>query len=135
MTRALPAEVVGVKGRPERRETEIGPERRCTACLDWWPEDAEFFQVIRAVYFSRRCLACINERRRPQRQARTDHRREVERRNYAARQAAMTPAERERQRERWRIRAAAAYERRNILRPLRGSNPRARLDDGARLAA
>ena len=43
-------------------EPELGPQRQCVDCLEWWPLDAEFF-VIWAHWTSPRCRACHIARR------------------------------------------------------------------------
>jgi hypothetical protein len=46
--------------------TELGTERRCNACSDWWPLDGEFFhRNPKGVGgFLGTCRACFSERRR-----------------------------------------------------------------------
>ena len=75
---------------PIRIDPELGPEKRCNVCGEWWPLDEEFwyFKVIPAgrpaksggkVYVRShevrhvysRCRACWNER------SRNDHRERV----------------------------------------------------------
>ena len=48
-----------------RITTELGTERRCTRCGDWWPEDADFFpaRADRRGAFLSWCRACTYERR------------------------------------------------------------------------
>lgn len=42
----------------ELRVTELGEEKRCKRCLDWWPNDDEFFsRRDRRDY----CRACAQE--------------------------------------------------------------------------
>lgn len=45
-------------------ETEIGTEKYCVACREYWPADTEFFalQPNRKDRLSSRCLACIRTR-------------------------------------------------------------------------
>jgi hypothetical protein len=45
-------------------KNEIGEERRCIACREYWPLDAEFFDRTGGGGrgYSLRCLACIKER-------------------------------------------------------------------------
>ncbi len=49
------------------RETELGTERRCNACREWWPLDGEFFyrQPNGFRGFQGICKACKAERRPP----------------------------------------------------------------------
>lgn len=46
-------------------ETELGLERRCNVCGEWWPLDAEFFyrQVNGHRGFQGICKACKSEQR------------------------------------------------------------------------
>lgn len=62
---------------PKRRETELGPEKRCTKCDEWWPADKEFFFTQRhssdGLFYC--CIACYYEhldkrRRKPASEAR-----------------------------------------------------------------
>lgn len=50
-----------------RKMTEIGPERRCSKCLEYWPDDAEFFYTKKRKT-QQPCKACYSEL--PSRQAR-----------------------------------------------------------------
>ncbi len=51
--------------------TEIGPERCCNKCGDWWPDDAEFFfmdkgktrQPCKACYYQLPSVIAKRERR------------------------------------------------------------------------
>lgn len=45
------------------RDTPEGPERRCSACTEWWPEDASCFNRTKGGWMSW-CRACVAERRR-----------------------------------------------------------------------
>lgn len=52
-----------------RIETELGTERRCTRCKEYWPEDREFFytskRINRAtVDIQQPCKACFDEMKR-----------------------------------------------------------------------
>ena len=55
--------------RTPHQETELGIERWCFRCHEWWPEDGEFW------YFDTRgnvmgpCKACWQERKREKRAA------------------------------------------------------------------
>ncbi|HJV50104.1 MAG TPA: hypothetical protein VJ652_01505 [Noviherbaspirillum sp.] len=42
-------------------ETEIGTEKRCVSCHEYWPADTEFFvqQQKSRDRLSSRCIACI----------------------------------------------------------------------------
>lgn len=44
--------------------TELGEEKRCLACCEFWPADLEFFasQPSARDGLSTRCLACIREK-------------------------------------------------------------------------
>lgn len=50
--------------RPALKTTELGVERRCPRCRQWWPEDDEFWLRItargRSTWFSW-CRACKAE--------------------------------------------------------------------------
>ena len=50
---------------PPVAETELGVERQCNSCLEWWPLDAEFFyrQPNGFLGFQGMCKACRGERR------------------------------------------------------------------------
>jgi len=48
--------------RPVLRVTELGVERQCNACREWWPLDDEFF-YRRLSGYQGRCKACVNEAR------------------------------------------------------------------------
>ena len=45
------------------RTSELGPEKRCLACRQFWPADSEFFapRKNRRDPLSLRCRACIAE--------------------------------------------------------------------------
>ncbi len=45
--------------------TELGSEKRCMACGEYWPADTEFFEVRIAARdrLSTRCIACAKEKR------------------------------------------------------------------------
>ncbi len=47
------------------RTTEFGDEKRCMACGEYWPADAEFFAPRSATRdrLATRCLACAREGR------------------------------------------------------------------------
>lgn len=44
-----------------RTVTELGEEKRCMSCGEYWPADSEFFEVMqsRRDGWSPRCIACI----------------------------------------------------------------------------
>ncbi|WP_157200829.1 hypothetical protein [Massilia sp. Root351] len=46
------------------RWTEIGQEKRCITCGEYWPADAEFFEAAKKTRdrLSPRCIACIVEK-------------------------------------------------------------------------
>lgn len=44
-----------------RKRTELGIERRCTRCKDYWPEDTQFFHRHGKGFHSY-CIACIADR-------------------------------------------------------------------------
>lgn len=48
---------------PRLRQTEYGPEKRCTRCDEWWPADSEFFHIRLGQLISA-CKACCNESRK-----------------------------------------------------------------------
>ena len=50
--------------------TELGEEKRCTRCGDYWPADGEFFghQPNNRNGLSSQCRACLAESRRESRQ-------------------------------------------------------------------
>lgn len=50
-----------------RRMTELGPEKRCVVCGEWWPLD--FFHKDPAQFDGTRneCSACRSEKRNPRR--------------------------------------------------------------------
>ena len=69
-----------------RGEEELGPQRRCRTCAEWWPADGEFWEP-RSV----RCRACTVRER-------------------------TTPLERmERRREQWREAAARYTAKRRVV--------------------
>lgn len=47
------------------RETELGLERRCSRCGEFWPFDEEFFRMKNGKPLPR-CLACDHEDRNRQ---------------------------------------------------------------------
>lgn len=48
---------------PKLRQTEYGPERRCSKCGEYWPADDEFFHRCRTGLASA-CKACTAESRK-----------------------------------------------------------------------
>jgi hypothetical protein len=44
------------------KQTELGTERLCAGCLEWWPEDEDFWYYQRGRILGR-CRACWSERR------------------------------------------------------------------------
>ena len=52
-----------------RIETELGIEKRCTVCQEFWPEDDEFYYFSRSDnrYYAE-CKACYSDRRVKDRQ-------------------------------------------------------------------
>jgi hypothetical protein len=46
------------------RVTELGAEKRCLACGEYWPADTEFFQsrLVTRDRLSACCIACSRER-------------------------------------------------------------------------
>jgi hypothetical protein len=46
------------------RLTDIGPEKRCLTCGEYWPADLEFFDPAKSTRdrLSMRCVACIKEK-------------------------------------------------------------------------
>ena len=56
---------------PPRRVTELGTERYCRGCDEWWPEDEEFFGIThRPDGWHTWCRACKNSRTTAMRRAR-----------------------------------------------------------------
>jgi hypothetical protein len=53
---------------PERIDPEIGLERQCQRCLDWWPKDEEFF-FFQDGNVQGHCKACCAELRQERRVA------------------------------------------------------------------
>lgn len=49
---------------PIKAVTELGEEKRCMACGEYWPADIEFFDVMRSSRdgLTPRCIACIRAR-------------------------------------------------------------------------
>lgn len=47
-----------------RKRTELGPEKQCTDCNEWWPDDAEFFFSAGRGTLMTQCKACYTQRRR-----------------------------------------------------------------------
>lgn len=45
-----------------RRETELGTERLCRGCGEWWPQDPEFYYMDRKGKVIGNCRACWSER-------------------------------------------------------------------------
>ncbi len=43
------------------RTTEVGQERFCPSCAEWWPADKEFFWATKGV-LSKTCKACSKEK-------------------------------------------------------------------------
>lgn len=50
-----------MSGRVIGSERELGKQRRCGDCGQWWPDDNEFF-IVWAHWKSPRCRACHKER-------------------------------------------------------------------------
>ena len=50
------------------RDTQIGREKRCAACHEWWPLDAEFY-YLGDPSWCRACWAEHNRVRRPRKVA------------------------------------------------------------------
>jgi len=62
--------VQGIKLYKNERITELGVEKRCTRCGDWWPADEEFFPKNRVRTkrgLSPWCKACFTEYHRERR--------------------------------------------------------------------
>lgn len=49
---------------PITAQTELGNEKRCMACGEYWPSDQEFFQAMRSSRdgLTPRCIACIKDK-------------------------------------------------------------------------
>jgi hypothetical protein len=43
-----------------KKETELGVERLCTKCADYWPDDAQFF-YLKSGKTQQPCKACFAE--------------------------------------------------------------------------
>lgn len=61
MARSLPTDRYKTE---TKVDAELGIERRCFACGEWWPQDAEFWYFDRAGQVMGRCRACWSDRRR-----------------------------------------------------------------------
>lgn len=48
-------------------ETELGIEKQCTACGEFWPADKEFFYSAGNGRLMAQCIACCEERKRQRR--------------------------------------------------------------------
>jgi len=46
---------------PNLMETDLGIERRCSRCREWWPADGEFWSEKRPGVFYSWCRACFAE--------------------------------------------------------------------------
>lgn len=60
---------------PKTHITELGTERQCTKCKEYWPEDHEFFYTakrknLETLQIQQPCKACFSELKRNQRKAR-----------------------------------------------------------------
>ena len=44
--------------------TELGHEKRCPRCRDFWPATSEFFYPISKERLHSYCIACFNERKK-----------------------------------------------------------------------
>ena len=51
-----------------RKTTELGPERLCIRCDEWWPDDGEFWYRLGTRWQT--CKACQREWNREYHQAR-----------------------------------------------------------------
>jgi len=56
----------GILNRDDIQETELGVERRCAKCREWWPLDHEFYDYYHKGFrgFVNVCRACRALRRR-----------------------------------------------------------------------
>lgn len=52
-----------------RRDSIDGPERRCSRCHEWWPEDIEFYNRHARSTWQCWCKACSAEVRATRRKA------------------------------------------------------------------
>lgn len=52
---------MGLTCSPWKITTELGDEKRCMACGEYWPADHEFFNTMRSGRdgLTPRCIACI----------------------------------------------------------------------------
>ena len=48
-------------------ETELGTERLCTWCGEWWPQDEEFWYFQKGGAVMGRCKACWSDWKRQER--------------------------------------------------------------------
>lgn len=51
---------------PRLIDTELGQERLCSACGEYWPNDAEFFYLTRGKPMGN-CKACFEEKHKAKR--------------------------------------------------------------------
>lgn len=56
--------MLGLLNSPQKAVTELGEEKRCIACGEYWPADAEFFdrKISSRDGLTPRCIACIKAR-------------------------------------------------------------------------
>ncbi|CAN7248580.1 hypothetical protein LJR289_000982 [Pseudoduganella sp. LjRoot289] len=49
---------------PRKIISELGDEKRCLSCGEYWPADHEFFDTMRSARdgLTPRCIACIKSR-------------------------------------------------------------------------
>ena len=71
-----------------RGEEELGPQRRCRTCAEWWPADGEFWEPRAAT--CRACRGSVRERHTP-------------------------PERMARRREQWRVAAARYTAKRRVV--------------------
>jgi hypothetical protein len=59
------------RGQQVKRITDLGIEKLCPGCQEWWPHTAEFFSYITTRgYYRNECRACLAQAESTRRQAR-----------------------------------------------------------------
>jgi hypothetical protein len=59
-------------GQQIKRTTELGTEKLCPGCHEWWPHTAEFFSYITTRgHYHNQCLACRAQAQVVRRQGKT----------------------------------------------------------------
>ena len=48
------------RGKQVKRITELGVEKLCPCCDDWWPQTSEFFTFVATIgHYRSECRACL----------------------------------------------------------------------------